>query len=54
MTVRITAYTHNPIVKTSLFGSAVTAEEVIKNVRNYASRMSSKEQRAMLRFNKAQ
>lgn len=42
MTVRITAYTHNPIVKTSLFGSAVTAEEVIKNVRNYASRMKDR------------
>jgi len=38
ITVRISAYRYNPIVRTSLFGGAVTAEEAIKNIRNYAAR----------------
>ena len=42
MMVKITAYVHNPIVYTSLFGSSVTAKDVIKNVRNYASRMKDR------------
>jgi len=50
MSVRVTAYRNNPTVRTSLFGPATTAEDVIKNVRNYASRMKSRIRGVRRRF----
>jgi hypothetical protein len=40
--VKISVYPDNPLVKSSMFGNSVTAEESIRNVRNYSSRIKDR------------
>ncbi|MBK23600.1 MAG: hypothetical protein CME70_06295 [Halobacteriovorax sp.] len=41
-TVKLSAYTHDPLVRSSMFGNSVAAEDVIKNIRNYATRVKDR------------